>query len=128
MAAVIKGADELRSMLRGIASKVLPDLGAPLVSASLAVIARAEPLVPRESGDLADSAFFDGPEINRSTLSATATAGFEAEHAPYVHEGVHGGAHVQPPKFLEHAIEGLEAQLAEDIGDALMQSIERNRR
>jgi hypothetical protein len=128
MSAVIKGAEELRSLLSGIAPKVLPDLGAPLMLGALDVVTRAEMLVPRESGDLADSAFVDGPEINRRTLSVTTTAGFEAAHAAYVHEGVHGGAHIRPPKFLELATVGLEEHLAEAVGDALMTAVERNRR
>lgn len=128
MAAVIKGADELRKTLRTLAPKVLPDLGAPLVRASLAVVTRAAGLVPEDTGDLADSAFIDGPDFNKSALSATTSAGFDSKHAPYAEIGVHDKAHVEPPKFLSRATDGIEEELAEDIGDALMASIERNAR
>lgn len=125
MAAIIKGADELRRKLRKLGVDALPALGAPLLAKAEQIRAVAVATAPKgETGELAGSSFVSGPDLDKTHMSATVTTGFEADHAAYAHEGYHFGRKVEnPPKFLERAAAGHEAALAEDIGGALMSAL-----
>lgn len=125
MATLIVGAEELRKKVRGFGPEILREIGPTIAMEAVDIRNTAQMTVPRgETNELASSAFVDGVEIDDRTLSATATAGYEAEHAAYAHEGYHYGRKLAvPPKWLEHAADGREHAFAQVIGDAIREAL-----
>ena len=123
MATVIKGADELRRNLKRLSEVAFEAVRWPLADMAEDIIAASDTAAPTGTGALKASHFVSSPFANQARQSVTVAAGYEAEHAPYVHEGVHGHFHVTPPKFLERAAAGQESKLAETVGDALRQAL-----
>lgn len=129
MAALLKGADELRRKMRGgkLALEILPAAGQHLRMRATGVLQAAQADVPFEDGELRNSAFVDGPKVRKSRYSVTVTAGYTAAHAPYVHEGVHGHARKRDdrkPKWLAKTVDGnAEEQLAQEMGDLVMSEL-----
>lgn len=125
MATVIVGADKFMRQIRTAGAAILPHIGPTVRRHANATLNRAQATVPRDDGALGASAFADGPDVNRQALSVTATAGYEAAHAPFVHEGFHYGRKVSTPsKWLERAAHGgVEKALADDIGEAIMDAL-----
>lgn len=120
MATQIQGADELRARLKRAGPLILEHLAAPIAAEAQAIHLAALPHAPSDEGNLAASSFVAAPEINPKRMSITATTGYEAEHAAYVHEGYHYGRKVAaPPKWLEKAANGRESKFAADVGDAI---------
>lgn len=119
MATLIEGANVLRGKLRKLGDNLLPSLEAPVAAVRDSIAASAAASVPVEAGDLAASAFSDGPEPNPKAFSVTATTGYTDDKAPAVHEGFHGNRRTTPPKWLERAAQGREAVLSRQVGSAL---------
>jgi hypothetical protein len=116
---------ELRKRLNQLGAAVLPDV-APVVGQAASRVGTAALFgVPQGTGALAASAFHDGPEIDPDAKSVTATTGYSAEHAAYVHEGHHYGRKVKAPsKWLEQVSDQLDAdEFAKQVARALWDSI-----
>lgn len=127
MATRIHGAAAVRRKLRGLAPQVLADLQEPVRDFAATIAAEAQIAVPRGSGELAKSDFVDS-EVDRRNLVTTATTGYAAPHAAYVHEGVHYGRQTeQPPKWLEQALDNKESLFAGFVGDAIRDALTKGR-
>ena len=125
MATLITGASELRRKLKALGPAILKDI-APVARAEAAsILAAAQVNVPVDEGELALSAF-TSDEANEKKGRVMASAGYEAAHAAYAHEGFHYGKKVSaPPKWLERAADGREQGFADAVGKAIRTALAR---
>jgi hypothetical protein len=126
----ITGADELRRRLKIAGALILDHIEPAVFESAAALHIDAGASVPLDTGDLAQSAFVGGPEIDPEKMRVMATVGYGGEfklskklgayYAIYVHEGFHfGKKRGNPPKWLERAAKGREVGFAKEIGDAI---------
>lgn len=118
----IKGADELRRDLKRAGEAILPFIAPVLEQRAQHIRSLGIATAPKDTGALLISSFVDSV-VDRRALTALASTGYEAPHAPYVHEGVHYGRQLHPPKWLEHAADGQAETLASEVGDAIMDAL-----
>lgn len=109
------------------ADAVLTDLGPVVRAAADKVLARAQTLVPRDTGALAASGFTDGPQRSTQRLSVMATAGYEHHAAGPIHEGVHHGQKMKdaPPRWLRKAARPGRATVKRLVAETLRSTLSR---
>lgn len=87
-----------------------------LTAAGVAVLATAGPYVPRDTGELAESAAFQ-VEGRRVTI------GFKDSKAVAVHEDLESDFTIGGPKFLERALNESRGRLSRLIADELRKGL-----
>lgn len=121
----IKGADELRRRLMRAGDTLLPSIAAAVEQQARAIQARALETVPVDEGTLAASAFVetrvDGPNVS-------ATTGYAAPYAAFVHEGMHNGTHIAAPKWLERAAAAQESSFAAGVAVGVKDGLQKLRK
>lgn len=126
MSITIKGDKELIARLKRAGASLLPEIAPDVANQAARVMVSASAGIPRDSGDLASSQFVDGAEVNTSKLSVTATAGYTAPHAAFVHEGFHFGKKKKvAPKWLERAADDVAQGFASAISAAITAGLSR---
>ncbi len=122
----VKGTADLLRRLKRAGPAILAEVADDVVTQANVLGSLAGGDVPAATGTLAQSAFVDGPATNEGRMSVTATVGYAAPHAPYVHEGFHYGLKVKsPPKWLERAANGLKAGFAPAMFQAVKNGLNR---
>jgi hypothetical protein len=122
----IHGLERLRSRLKKAGPGLLDEIAPALEGEAAALLASANVFAPVDDGELIASAFTDGVERDPKRMSVGASAGYDAEHAPFVHEGFHYGLKVaSPPKWLERAADAAKPGFVEDMVAAIERGLER---
>lgn len=106
----VEGTKDFLRRFRAASPKFLDALQPVVADHANKVMAVANIAVPKDDGELANSAFVDGPTRVETAekKSVSATCGYDADHAPYVHEGFHYGRKTStPPKWLEFSAWGI---------------------
>lgn len=88
-------APAMRSALAKIVRRANDAFGRVLPGEAAALISEANAAVPVESGELKASSFTSSGLTAKGNTAAT--AGYEDEKAPAVHEGFHGGKQIETP-------------------------------
>lgn len=110
----VQGTQAFVRAVRRLGDAMLQPLGEACAAEARDVVAESKADVPVDTGALRDSAFTDGPVVNRAKHSVTATGGYAHEFAGPIHEGVHGSVLVKPaPKFLKKAARISRKRLAQ---------------
>jgi hypothetical protein len=132
----IEGLEHLRRELFRLSPQVLSACAPALRSEASAILSASSAGVPAESGELQGSGFVSQAELAKGGNSVTVTAGYDAPHAAFTHEGFFGFPGVQAkfgrtgnaPKFLERAADGRGNALAKKVGAEMMKALRRLKR
>lgn len=116
----LEGGEALRKALRSKEKEFLRELGAALPEEGNALMATANAAAPRESGQLAGSSSVTSV-VQEDQGRVRVAAAYTDPKAAAVHEGVHGGHHVETKhmKWFEQALHAFETGFFSRIGARL---------
>ena len=92
MTVKLEGGKELERALKRANGQMLQAFKAPVQATTSAVLAASVSAAPSDDGELKASAVIQGtPEMGPRKTEVFSSAGFTADHAPFVEVGVHNG-------------------------------------
>lgn len=117
----LEGEKELRKAIKRQERAFLEEMAAALPDEGEKLMAIADAAAPRMTGELASSSSVTSV-VQPSKGRVKVAAAYLDEKAAAVHEGVHGGRHVEGTrgfKFFEHAFNSFEAGFVQRIAARL---------